>query len=238
MMLPRFVLHQMGNGVQRRMGLAVADVQLRGHGLVFRRLHSPAHQFVDALALPGADSHHRHAQSLFQPGQINGISACAQRVHHVQRQHDRHAQLQQLQRQVQIAFQIGGVHNVDDHVRLIPDDEIPGDDLLHGIGAEGIDAGQVYDGHVAVLIGHRLALLLLPAHPPGKAHVGLLAVVMVQHGASFLLHRHAGPVAHVLIGAGQLIEKGRLAAVLVARQRESILHEETSPFLWNAQLKA
>ena len=159
-------------------------------------------------------------------------------VHHIQGHHHRPAQLQQLQRQVQVPFQIGGVHNVNDHIRLIPDDEISGDDLLHGIRTEGINARQIDDGHVAVLIGHRLALLLLPAHPPGKAHVGLLAVVMVQHGAGLLLHRHAGPVAHMLVGAGQLIEKSRLAAVLVARQRESILHEETSPFLWNAQLKA
>ena len=49
---------------------------------------------------------------------------------------------------------------------------------------------------------------------------------------------YAWKITNMLVGAGQLIEKSRLAAVLVARQRESILHEETSPFLWNAQLKA
>ena len=229
-MLSGLVLHQMGDGVQGRMGLAVADVQLRGHGLVLRRLHGPAHQLVDALALSGADSDHRHAQPLFQPGQINGISVAAHLVHHIEGHHHRPSQLQKLQCQIKVPLQIGGVHNVDDHVRLIPDDEIPGDDLLHGVGAEGIDARQVHDGHVAVLIRNRLALLLLPAHPPGEAHMGLSAVVMVQHGAGLLLHRYAGPVAHVLVGAGQLIEKSGLSAVLVACQSKGVLHEKISPF--------
>ena len=34
---------------------------------------------------------------------------------------------------------------------------------------------------------------------------------------SFLVHRHAGEVAHVLVGAGELVEQRGLAAVLVAR---------------------
>ena len=39
-------------------------------------------------------------------------------VHHVQRQHHGHLQLQQLQGQVEVPLDVGGVHNVDDAVRL------------------------------------------------------------------------------------------------------------------------
>ena len=35
---------------------------------------------------------------------------------------------------------------------------------------------------------------------------------------SLAVHRHAGEIAHVLVGAGELVEQGGLAAVLVARQ--------------------
>ena len=47
--------------------------------------------------------------------------------------------------------------------------------------------------------------------------------------ALLLFHRDAGPVAHVLVGAGQGIEQGGLTAVRVARQRDLNGHEKVPP---------
>ena len=70
--------------------------------------------------------------------------------------------------------------------------KIVGDHLFAGIRAQGIDAGQI----------HHLAVLLAP------------------HLAHLLIHRDAGEIAHVLIGPGELVEQGGLAAVLITDQRQ------------------
>ena len=75
-------------------------------------------------------------------------------------------------------------------VGLLVEDEVPGDDLLLGVGPEGVDARQVH---------HRAVLL-----PPDLT--------------GLLVHRDAGEVAHVLVGAGEGVEEGGLAAVLIAGQ--------------------
>ena len=133
---------------------------------------------------------------------IDGIPTAPYFIHHVEGHHNGTTKLQKLQRQVQVALQVGGIHDVDDHIGLIFHNIVSGDDLLHGIGAEAVDAGQIHNGHVAVFVGHRFAFVLLFLHMAGQANVGLLAVVVVQHSAGFLLHRYAGPVANVLVGAG------------------------------------
>ena len=75
---------------------------------------------------------------------------------------------------------------------MLVQNEIPGDDFLRRIRADGVDAGQVHHGAV-----------LLPPDLTG-----------------LLVHGDAGEVAHVLVGAGELVKEGGLAAVLVAGQCE------------------
>ena len=70
--------------------------------------------------------------------------------------------------------------------------KIAGDDLLTGIGGQAVDARQVCDGSLG----------------------------MAADDAVLAVHRHTRKVADVLVGAGQLVKKRRLAAVLVAGQRE------------------
>ena len=182
--------HRVDAAVHR--GVRRAEVIDLGQRPVPRRLHRPVHQLGHALALGGGDGHHRDAQVLGQLLHVDGAAVGADLVHHVQRQHHGHPQLQQLQRQVQIPLDIGGVHDVDDAVRLLVQDEIPGDDLLLGVGPQGVDARKIH---------HR-------------------AVLVVPHLAGLLVHRHAGEIAHMLVGAGQGVEQRGLAAVLVARQCE------------------
>ena len=89
---------------------------------------------------------------------------------------------------------------------LFADDELPGDDLLAGIRRHGVDARQVGD------LGLRVSL----------------------DGAALAVHRHTRKVADVLVGAGELVEQGSLAAVLVARQRKGqglILRQGMLPLL-------
>ena len=112
-------------------------------------------------------------------------------VHKVERYDHRPLQLQKLGGQIEVALNLGGVDDVDDGVGTLPHDEVPGNNLLHGVGGEGVDAGQIH-------------------HCDGLAfHLG---------PALLLLHCHARPVAHVLVGAGEGVEQGGLAAVGVAHQ--------------------
>ena len=49
-------------------------------------------------------------------------------------------QLHELHGQVEVALDVGGIHDVDDAGGLFADDELPGDDLLAGVGRHGVDA--------------------------------------------------------------------------------------------------
>ena len=82
--------------------------------------------------------------------------------------------------------------DVDDAVGLLLQDEIAGHDLLAGIGRERVDARQIGDSGLG----------------------------MAADDAVLAVHRHAGEIAHVLVGTRQLVEQRRLAAVLVAGQRK------------------
>ena len=82
---------------------------------------------------------------------------------------------------------------------------VPGHGLLQGVGGQRIDAGQVSDGDLAVLF--QLAL--------------------------FFLHGDTGPVAHILVGAGQGVEQRGLAAVGVARQGNSDIVSSGSTLVSN-----
>ena len=227
----RRLLHQVLDGVQRLVRRPAADVQLRRGAPVLRRVHRAAHQLVQPLALARADGHHRHAQPLLHRRQVDGVAVAAHLVHHVEGHHHRPPQLQQLKGEIKVSLKVGRVNDVDHHVGLLPDDEVAADDLLHRIGAERIDAGQIDDGHVRILIRHRLPALVRAPEAPRQAQVGLLAVMMVQHRAGLFLDRHAGPVAHVLAAACELVEKGGFAAVLIAGQGEGVMHTMGRSFL-------
>ena len=155
--------------------------------------HAAVHQFPQALALDGGNGHHGHAQGFGQALDVDGAAVFPDLVHHIQGDDHGHPQGHQLQRQIEIALDIGGVHDIDDAVGLLLQQEIPGDDFFTGIGAQGIDARQI----------HQLTILYAP------------------DGAGFLIHGDPGEIAHVLIGAGEGVKEGGFTAILVARQREN-----------------
>ena len=223
-------LHQLGGGKTHRdarcLGVILDEVQDAVDAAVHRaavvilaaKIHPPGallilchmdgvvYQLVHALVLGGRDGDDRDAQHRLHLVDAHRAAVAAHFVHHVQRQHHGDIQLHQLHGQVEVALDVGGIHDVDDAGGLFADDELPGDDLLTGIGGHGIDARQVSD------LGLRVPL----------------------DGTALAVHRHARKVADVLVGTGELVEQGSLAAVLVARQRKGqglILRQGMLPLL-------
>ena len=150
------------------------------------------HQLVYALVLGGRDGHHRHAQEGLQGVHVHGAAVLSDLIHHVEGDDHGNVQLHELRGEVEVALDVGGVNNVDDRIGLGVDDELAAHDLLARVGRKRVDARQVCDR------GLRMA-----------AHLAILAV-----------HGDAGKVAHVLVGACELVEECGLAAVLVACQRK------------------
>ena len=148
------------------------------------------YQLVNALVFGGGNGHHGHTQQFLQLVYHHGTAVGAHFVHHVEGQHHGNAQLHQLHGEIQVALNVGGIHNVDDAVRVGVQKKIPGHDLLAGIGRKRVDAGQ---------IGHR-------------------GLFMAADHAVLTVHRNAGEIAYMLVRAGKLIEQGGFAAVLVACQ--------------------
>ena len=98
--------------------------------------------------------------------------------------------LQELDCEIEVPLDVRGVHDVDDGRGLLIQDEAAGDDLLAAVGGHGVDAGEVRDQRLGVTLDD-------PVLP---------------------VHGDAGEVAHVLVGAGELVEEGGLPRVLVAHQ--------------------
>ena len=165
--------------------------------------------FHTALALQGADLHHLAAQLGGQLLHVDLVAVLADQVHHVHGHHNGQAQLQQLGGQVQVALDVGAVHDVQDGVGLLLHQIAAGHNLFQGVGAQAVNAGQVLNDHVLVAL--QLAFLLF--------------------------NGNAGPVANVLVGTGQIIEQGGLAAVRVAGKSNGNAHSFHSSVL-NAPRRA
>ena len=152
-------------------------------------------ELFDALALHRADGHDGDSQARFQLVDQHRPSVRGHFIHHVQRQHHGDVQFQKLHGQVHVAFDVGGIDDVDDGVGGAVQQKLPGNYFLLGVGAHRIDAGQV----------------------------GNLGVRMSANRPVGAVHGDAGEIAHVLVRTGELVEQGGLAAVLVAGEREGEL---------------
>ena len=99
-----------------------------------RRL--PKRGFVSLTKAPrGGDRHDRNAKSALQRLHVDIQSLCPRRIHHVQRQDHRPSQFGDLQRQVQVSLQVGGIHHEDDQVRrwgvrLQTQEDVPHDSFI------------------------------------------------------------------------------------------------------------
>ena len=145
-------------------------------------------ELARALVLRRRDGHHRYAERCLERVHVHRAAVLGKLVHHVEGEHHGPIKLHELKREVEVPFDVRGVHDIDDGIRLLFQDELAAYYLLACIGRKRVDARQIGDGGVCVPLD--------------------LAVLAV--------HRHAWEVAHMLVGAGELVEKRRFAAVLVA----------------------
>ena len=160
--------------------------------LVFRDMDRMVHQFIHSFILCGRDRNDRNAQLTFHLVDIDASAVTGDFIHHIQGDDHRDPHLQQLHAQIEVAFDIHRIDDIDDGLRLILKDEIAGNDLFRRIRRHRIDARKVRDQSIGMSLDD--------------------AVLAVD--------RNARKVSDVLVGTGQLIEQGRLAAVLVSDQRK------------------
>ena len=119
-----------------------------------------------------------------------GSAVSANLVHHIQRQHHRSIQLHKLHGEIEVSLYIGGVNDVDYTGGFFIKYELPGYDFLAGVGGKGVYSRKVR----------------------------YQCIRMFSYGSAFLIYRYTRKISHVLVRARKLVEKGRLAAVLISCQ--------------------
>ena len=169
---------------------SIAEVLTARTLLVAGHMDSMIHQLADALALQSGDWHHGDPQPLFQFVDQHGAAVFPDLVHHIQGQNHGNVQLHQLHGQIEVALNVGRVHNIDDASGLLLQNELAGHQLLTGVGRHGIDSGKI-------------------------RHQGVL---LTADDTVLAIHGDTGEIAHMLVGAGQLVKQSCLAAVLVSCQ--------------------
>ena len=92
--------------------------------------------------------------------------------------------------QVEVALDVGGIHDVDDAAGLIFQDEATADNFFARVGAEAVYAREVGDGGFG----------------------------MAFDDAVLAVDGHAREVADVLLATRQLIEQCGLSTVLIAHE--------------------
>ncbi|MNH02823.1 hypothetical protein D3C79_620690 [compost metagenome] len=159
------------------------------------------------LAIVGRERHHRATERLAEQPLVYGDAALLQQIHLVEHHHHGQAQLPQLQGEIEGAFQIGGVDDVEQQIRLLALHEAAGDLLVQArlLVGQGIDAGQVHQ-LIVMTGGGELAHLLVDGDP--------------------------APVAHLLAGTGQGVEQRGLAAVGVAYGYQGVVHTGSTSICW------
>ena len=182
---------------ERRLDLVGEANLRRGGNALLPELDRGLHKLVHAAALERRGGNDRAAELARELVDVDRVAVLLDEVHHVEGDDHRQAQFENLRGQIQVALQVGRVDQVDNDVRVAIEKIVARDDFLRRIRRERIDAGKV---------GNRDILVL-----------GVLAFL--------LFNSNARPVANVLVGAGQVVEHGRLAAVRVAGKRNANSHD-------------
>ena len=124
------VLDQVSNTVDAAMQRTAVRTVGRAKVQATRALAEPrhvqgvVHQLADALVARGANGNDWHAQQTLEQVDVNGTAVGRHLVHHVERDDHRTVKLHELQCQVQVALDVGGVNDVDDGVRTLRGEEL------------------------------------------------------------------------------------------------------------------
>lgn len=130
------VLDKVGDAVNAAMQRAAvrtigrAEVQAAGTLAETRHMQGMVHQLANTLVACGANGDNGHAQQALEQIDVHGAAVGRHLVHHVERDDHGAVELHKLQRQVQIALNVGGVDDIDDGVGVFVQDELAADDLF------------------------------------------------------------------------------------------------------------
>ena len=150
------------------------------------------HELAHPLIFDSGDRYDRDLQETLHLIDQNRTAVAFHFIHHIDRKHHRYIKLHQLHGEIKIAREIRRIHDIDDARRLLFEDKFSRDDFLARIRRKGINPRQI----------HHLCLRIAANH------------------ARLLIHRDPGKIADMLVGAGQLVEERRLAAILIADERK------------------
>ena len=120
-----------------------AEVHAAGMFTVACHVQRVLGKLADALILRGGDGHHRDAERRLERVHINRAAVFRKLIHHVEREHHRAVELHELEREVEVALDVRGIHDVDNRVRLLFQDELAAHDLFARVGRKRVNAGQV-----------------------------------------------------------------------------------------------
>ena len=157
-------------------------------------VHGRMEQDAQTAALQGRYGDDRHAEHFRQAVQVDFHAPFFDDVHHIQGDDDGFPQFQELQGQVEIAFQRRRVDDIDDDVDIVTEDEIPRNLFFHGVRRQAVRPGQVDEMNVIA--------------------VGI-------DGAFNFFDGNAGPVGDLEVGPRIGVEQRRLAAVRIADESDS-----------------
>ena len=165
-----------------------AEVHSSGALVMPRHVQCMVDQLVDSLVFRRRNGYDRNSERRLQIVYADRAAVRAHLVHHIQRQDHRNPKLHELHGEVKIPLDVGGVDDIDNAARAGIQKEIARYDLFTRIRGQRINTGQIGHG------GFR----------------------MIADRTVLAVDGDAGKISDVLIGARELIEKGRLAAVLIA----------------------
>ena len=169
---------------------------------VFRLGYNGPHQLRQAPAPAGGGAHHRTGEQPGQGSQVNLQPVLFRLVQQIYTHHQPGGDLPDLQDEIQVSAQAGGVCHGQGHIRRTGEKVIPGHLLLGRAGSERISAGQVHQVYGAV---------------PGPE-------AALRQG-----HRFARPVSRVLVQPRQGVENRGFAHIGIARQgHRELLHVRSS----------
>ena len=155
-------------------GLVRMMVNKRSLFRIFIVVRNRVHQDSKAAPLSRRNRNCRNSQHLRKTVKIDFHSSFFHHVHHIKCQHNRFPQFDQLQGQIQIAFQTGGIHHIHNYIYLIAHQALSCHLFFHCIRSQTVCTRQVNQ------------LEFLP---------------FISCFSFFFLYRNAGPVGHFQIGS-------------------------------------
>ena len=177
------IFHQVHNAMKAAMNCCALTggitIVLR-HGTLAEARHVKCviNQLRHAFARLGANGNNSHTQLRFQLVDQHRPAIRGQLVHHIQRNHHGNIKFQQLHSQIQITFNIGGIHHANNAAQLAIEHRLARHQFLRRKRREGIHARQVNGASVRMIAQRRF----------------------------IAINRYTGEVAHVQVFARELVK--------------------------------